>query len=65
MPRATNKYPGKCCYCGQPVSPHKGVLLRLSGKFVPAHPECDPETYETPDRFDMQVEDNMRDACGL
>lgn len=61
---ATNKYPGKCCYCGQPVAPHKGVLLRMSGKFVPAHPECDPEKY-VPDPIDTLYEDNCRDACGL
>jgi hypothetical protein len=35
-----NKYPGKCCYCGQPVAPFEGVLARLSGKFVPAHKNC-------------------------
>lgn len=62
---ATNKYPGKCAYCGQPVAPFEGVLLRERGQFVPCHKGCDPETYDQPDRFDMQVEDNMRDACGL
>ena len=61
---AINKYPGKCCYCGQPVSPYQGVLLRASGKFVPAHKECDPERYE-PDPIDTQYEDDCRDACGL
>lgn len=39
---STNKYAGKCCYCGQPVAPFEGVLARLSGKFVPAHKNCAP-----------------------
>lgn len=60
----TNKYPGKCCYCGQPVAPYQGVLLRASGRFVPAHPDCTPEEY-APDPIDTRYEDDCREACGL
>lgn len=59
-----NKYPGKCCYCGQPVAPHEGLLVRERGQFVPAHKQCAKADDETPDRFDMHYEDNCRDACG-
>lgn len=38
-----NKYPGKCCFCGQPVAPYEGTLSRLSGKYVPAHRTCCPD----------------------
>ena len=65
MTTATNQYPGKCCYCGQPVAPYQGVLARLSGKFVPAHRECDDYDRYTPDPIDTLYEDNCRDACGL
>ena len=62
----TNKYAGRCTYCGQPVAPHGGVLVRFSGKFVPAHRECDQEQHEYhPDPIDTQYEDDCRDACGL
>jgi hypothetical protein len=60
----TNKYPGKCCYCGHPVAPYEGVLVKLSGKFVPAHTGCDATRFE-PDPIDTLYEDNCRDACGL
>lgn len=62
--KASNKYPGKCCYCGQPVAPFEGVLVRMSGTFVPAHKQCEPERY-VPDPLDTLYEDNCRDACGL
>lgn len=39
---AINKYPGKCALCGQPVAPHEGLLVRVSGKMVPAHKNCKP-----------------------
>ncbi len=61
----TNEYPGKCAVCGQPVAPFEGTLVRSSGKFVPAHNSCAKSEQEQPDYFDMQYEDNCRDACGL
>lgn len=61
----TNRYPGKCCCCGQPVAPFEGVLLRERGKMQPAHELCAKGEEETPDPIDMAYEDNCRDACGL
>lgn len=63
MAAATNKFAGRCCYCGQPVAPFEGVLTRASGKFVPAHRNCVP--VEEPDPIDTLYEDQCREACGL
>jgi hypothetical protein len=66
MATATNKYPGKCCYCGQPVAPYQGVLARMSGKFVPAHKACDQDTHEYhPDPIDLAYEDQCARDCGF
>lgn len=62
---ATNKYPGKCAHCGQPVAPYEGTLVRASGKFVPAHKQCAKADEETPDPIDTLYEDKCREACGL
>lgn len=61
-----NRYPGKCAHCGQPVAPHEGLLVRVSGKMVPAHKDCTPPSARyVPDPIDTMYEDNCRDACGL
>lgn len=58
-----NRYPGRCCKCGQPVAPHEGVLLAERSKMQPAHKGCAALT--EPDPIDTLYEDNCRDACGL
>lgn len=64
MTKLINRYPGKCAHCGQPVAPHEGLLVRVSGKMVPAHKNCEPARF-VPDPIDTMYEDNCRDACGL
>jgi hypothetical protein len=60
-----NKYPGKCACCGHPVAPFEGTLVRERGRLQPAHKQCAAGEQEQPDQFDMQYEDDCRDACGL
>lgn len=64
----TAKYPGTCFHCHKPI--RLGDVINFHGKGKAAHPVCDATAPKNapshvPDSFDMQVEDNMRDACGL
>ena len=36
-----NRYPGHCAYCGNRVQANAGVLLQVSGVWMPAHMECE------------------------
>ena len=63
MKTITAKYPGTCFECGQPIK--RGDSIRYYGRHHCEHASCGEQAQEQPDRFDMQVEDNMRDACGL
>lgn len=60
------KYPGRCFECGKPIVP--GDSIKYYGRLHCEHAKCSEASVQSdpgPDYFDMQVEDNMRDACGL
>ncbi len=59
------KYPGTCFECGKPIK--RGDSIRYYGRMHCEHAACGEgaKAEFVPDAFDMQVEDNMRDACGL
>lgn len=59
------KYPGFCRACQQPIE--RGQSINFFGKGQAEHTTCGKpaEQRQEPDHFDMLVEDNMRDACGL
>ena len=60
------KYPGKCLECRQPIKP--GDRIKYYGRLRAEHETCSGRPSResfVPDAFDLQVEDNMRDACGL
>ncbi len=67
MKTMISKYPGTCAKCGGTFA--RGSTINWFGRGHAEHAKCG-ETVTvkdsfTPDAFDMQVEDNMRDACGL
>lgn len=68
MKTITAKYSGRCFECGQAIKP--GDRIKFYGRLHSKHEYCNstadsPTPALQPDRFDMQAEDNMRDACGL
>ena len=66
----TNKFKQACADCGKEVPARMGTLSKEGRRWTVRCCGCSPAPARgggqfVPDRFDLEVEDRMAEACGL
>ena len=63
----TNKYKSPCADCGKEVPARMGTLSKEGRRWTVRCQSCESTSRGIAwfDRFDMEVEDRMAEACGL
>lgn len=60
----TNKFKSNCADCGKEVPAGRGELSKEGKRWTVRCPDCGTVSMRR-DRFDMDLEDRMSEACGL